>query len=142
MLRLNLLHWYSSNQISLNTYTSYKLTQKMEVLEMVEFETLKTNEIKFGNNKFLEVARKIARTEEGGNEFISISKGYITPNDQKRFKNALGFPADQEILNGLIEALQGIMEGAQAETPAEETTEEPAEEEKKEEAPSEETKEE
>lgn len=114
---------------------------------MVEFETLKTNEIKFGNNKFLEVARKIARTEEGGNEFISISKGYITPNDQKRFKNALGFPADQEILNGLIEALQGIMEGAQAEAPAEttaeETTEEPAEKsEETAEAPSEETKEE
>jgi len=30
----------------------------MEVIEMVEFETKETREIKFGNNKFLEVARK------------------------------------------------------------------------------------
>ncbi|MFQ6020567.1 MAG: hypothetical protein ACE5J4_00920 [Candidatus Aenigmatarchaeota archaeon] len=77
---------------------------------MVEFETLDIKEIKFGNNKFLEVARKVAKTEQGENEFISISKGFITPNGQKRFKNALGFPADKEIMNGLIGALQGIME--------------------------------
>jgi hypothetical protein len=75
---------------------------------MVEFETIDTKEIKFGTNKFLEVARKKAKTEEGENEFISISKGFVTPTGQKRFKNALGFPAEKEILNGLIEALQGI----------------------------------
>jgi hypothetical protein len=52
---------------------------------MVEFETVDTKEIKFGNNKFLEVARKKAKTPEGENEFISISKGFITPTGQKRF---------------------------------------------------------
>jgi len=75
---------------------------------MVEFETIETKEVKFGNNKFLEVARKKAKTPEGENEFISISKGFITPTGQKRFKNALGFPAEDEIRNGLIEALQNI----------------------------------
>ena len=75
---------------------------------MVEFETIEIKEIKFGTNKFLEVARKKAKTDEGENEFISISKGFITPTDQKRFKNALGFPAEKEIINGLIEALQSL----------------------------------
>jgi hypothetical protein len=75
---------------------------------MVEFETIETKEIKFGNNKFLEVARKRAKTPEGENEFISISKGFVTPTGQKRFKNALGFPAEDEIKTGLIEALQSI----------------------------------
>lgn len=75
---------------------------------MVEFETVDTKEIKFGNNKFLEVARKRAKTPEGENEFISISKGFVTPTGQKRFKNALGFPADEEIKKNLIEALQAL----------------------------------
>jgi hypothetical protein len=75
---------------------------------MVEFETVDSKEIKFGNNKFLEVARKRAKTPEGENEFISISKGFVTPTGQKRFKNAIGFPAEEEIRSGLIEALQTI----------------------------------
>jgi len=78
------------------------------MIEMVEFETVESKEIKFGNNKFLEVARKRAKTPEGENEFISISKGFVTPTGQKRFKNALGFPAEEEIKSGLIEALQTI----------------------------------
>jgi len=75
---------------------------------MVEFETVESKEIKFGNNKFLEVARKRAKTPEGENEFISISKGFVTPTGQKRFKNSLGFPAEDDIKSGLIEALQSI----------------------------------
>ena len=46
---------------------------------MVEFETITTKEIKFGKNKFLEVARKKAKSPEGENEFISISRGFILP---------------------------------------------------------------
>jgi len=97
---------------------------------MVEFETLETKEVKFGNNKFLEVARKIAKTPEGENEFISISKGFITPTGQKRFKNALGFPAEKEIMDSLIGALQSIkMEEARREEVTEQETEEESEEE-------------
>lgn len=75
---------------------------------MVEFETVDAKEIKFGNNKFLEVARKKAKTEEGETEIISISKGFYNQANQKRFKNALGFTADKEVLDKLIEALQSI----------------------------------
>lgn len=75
---------------------------------MVEFETINAKEIKFGTNKFLEVARKRAKTPEGETEIISISKGFIAYTGQKRFKNALGFPAEKEILDKLIEALQSI----------------------------------
>lgn len=75
---------------------------------MVEFETIQTKEVKFGNNKFLEVARKVAKTPEGQNEFISISKGFVAPTGQKRFKNALGFPAQKEIIDALVDALSSI----------------------------------
>ena len=76
---------------------------------MVEFETKNVKEIKFGNNKFLEVALKIAKSENGESEFVSISKGFITNEGQKRFKNALGFPAEKEIRDSLVAALQEIM---------------------------------
>ncbi len=80
----------------------------MEGIYTVEFETIQTKEVKFGNNKFLEVARKVAKTPEGQNEFISISKGFIAPTGQKRFKNALGFPAQKEIIDALVDALSSI----------------------------------
>ena len=75
---------------------------------MVEFETIEVKEVKFGNNKFLEVARKRAKTEEGENEIISVQKGFIDAQGQKRFSKGLGFPAQKEIVDGLIEALQNI----------------------------------
>ena len=75
---------------------------------MVEFETIKAKEIKFGTNKFLEVARKCAKTPEGETEIISVSKGFVSYNGQKRFKNALGFPAQQEIVDNLIDALKSV----------------------------------
>ena len=104
---------------------------------MVEFETKETKEIQFGNNKFLEVARKVAKTPEGDNEFISISKGFIAPTGQKRFKNALGFPADKNIVDGLVEALNSLDVSPAAEEPMQEE-EAPAEEEPAEEEPAEE----
>ena len=75
---------------------------------MVEFETVEAKEVKFGTNKFLEIARKKAKTEEGETEIISISKGFVTQDGKKRFKNALGFPADKDILDQLVEALGSI----------------------------------
>jgi hypothetical protein len=104
---------------------------------MVEFETKETKDVKFGNNKFLEVARKIAKTPEGENEFISISKGFIAPTGQKRFKNALGFPAEASIVKGLVSALESLRLG---EEPDEEEEEEESEEEEEIEADEEEEK--
>jgi len=75
---------------------------------MVEFETIENIEIKFGTNKFLEVALKKAKTPEGENEFVSISKGFITPAGMKRFKNALGVERNKETITKLIDALEKI----------------------------------
>ncbi len=89
---------------------------------MVEFETLETKDVTFGNNKFLEVARKKAKTPEGESEIISISKGFVLPTGAKRFKNALGFEANKKIINGLIEALQKIGENVKDNPDAKEET--------------------
>ena len=64
---------------------------------MVEFQTLKAEEIKFGKNNFLEIARKKAVAEGGDNEFISISRGFFLPDGTKRFKKSLAIPDDPEI---------------------------------------------
>ena len=64
---------------------------------MVEFQTVKADEIKFGKNNFLEVARKKAIAEEGENEFIAISRGFFLPDGTKRFKKSLAIPDQQEI---------------------------------------------
>ncbi len=75
---------------------------------MAEFETIEAREVKFGNNKFLEVARKKVKTPEGESEIISLSKGFFAQTGQKRFKSSFGFPADKDTVDGLIEALQSI----------------------------------
>jgi len=63
----------------------------------VEFETLASKKKEFGRNNFLEVARKKAKTEDGENEFISISRGYFLPDGSERFKKSLTVPDDPEI---------------------------------------------
>jgi len=64
---------------------------------MVEFKTLKSEEIKFGNNNFIEVARKKAITNEGENEFISISRGFITQNGDRRYRKSFAVPLDESV---------------------------------------------
>ena len=76
--------------------------------ENVQFEALKTEEIKFGRNNFLEIAKKKAVTEEGENEFVSISRGFYTPDNQKRFRNSIAFPPDQ--LEAVLNALKSVTE--------------------------------
>lgn len=72
---------------------------------MVEFVVKNSKIVNFGDNKFIEVARKIAKSETGENEFISISKGNMM-NDIKRYRKGLGFTT--EILNEVVEALKTI----------------------------------
>jgi len=63
----------------------------------VQFETIKAEKVNFGRNNFLEVARKRARTTDGTNEFISVSRGYYLPDRSERFKRSLTIPDDPEI---------------------------------------------
>ena len=69
----------------------------MEVITMVEFQTVKAEEVKFGKNNFLEIARKKAVTDEGDNEFISLSRGFYLPDGSKRFKRNIAIPDDPQI---------------------------------------------
>lgn len=76
---------------------------------MVTFETIKSEEIKFGTSNFLEIARKKAVTEEGQeNEFISISRGYVAKDGQKRYKKSIAIPVNQEVIDTLAEALKRV----------------------------------
>lgn len=75
---------------------------------MVEFKTIKSEEIRYGKNNFLEIARKTTKTEEGETEIISIGKGFFNQEDQKRFKNALGFAFNVETIDKIIKALENM----------------------------------
>lgn len=70
---------------------------------MPEYQTIKAEEYKYGNN-FIEIARK--KVEEA--EFISLSKGFYNQAGEKRYKAGIGFPDEQEIKDFLIKNLQAI----------------------------------
>jgi hypothetical protein len=63
---------------------------------MVDYETIKSEEIAFGRNNFIEVAKKKAISEEGENEFISISRGYYLDDGSKKWKASIALPKEQE----------------------------------------------
>jgi len=76
----------------------------------VEFETIKAEEVKFGRNSFIEVARKVAKSDDGTtNEFISISKGFYMPDGNgKRFRKSISLPNDPEVLVEIAKLLKTI----------------------------------
>ena len=75
---------------------------------MVEFQTVKAEEVKFGKNNFLEIARKKAVTEEGDNEFISLSRGFYLPDGSKRFKRNIAIPDDPQIREFVAKQIKGL----------------------------------
>lgn len=76
---------------------------------MVDFEVIKAEEIKFGNNNFIEVARKKAITPENENEFISVSKGFFLPDGQKRFRRSIALPINSEVVNFVSEKIKEML---------------------------------
>jgi hypothetical protein len=78
--------------------------------QRVEFETIKAEEIKFGRNSFVEIARKKAKTDEGENEFISISKGFFLPDGTKRFSRGknVSLPVEDDVALELAKILKSI----------------------------------
>ena len=73
---------------------------------MVEFETIKSEEIKFGNNNFMEVARKKTVTEDGENEFICVARGFFMQNGDKRYKKSFTIPLENDIINFISEKIK------------------------------------
>jgi len=77
---------------------------------MVEFETVKANEKKFGTNNFIEIARKKAKTDDGENEFISISRGFFAKDESKRYTKSIALPVDQEMADFIKSSMEDIMQ--------------------------------
>ncbi len=75
---------------------------------MVEFETISAEKKNFGRNNFIEVARKKAKTEEGVNEFISVSRGYYLPDGTERFKRSITIPDDEDMKNFVAEKIKTL----------------------------------
>jgi hypothetical protein len=75
---------------------------------MVEFQTIKAEEIKFGKNNFLEIARKKAVVEEGENEFIAISRGFFLPDGTKRFKKSIALPDDAAVRDFIASKIKEV----------------------------------
>ena len=73
---------------------------------MVEFETIKAEEIKFGTNNFLEIARKKAISEDGENIFISISRGFFTPEGEKRYRKSFTVPMDDAVKDFIAQKIK------------------------------------
>ena len=73
---------------------------------MVEFQTIKAEEVKFGNNNFIEVARKKAISDNGENTFISISRGFVTPEGEKRYRKSLTVPLDKAVVDFVSEKVK------------------------------------
>jgi hypothetical protein len=74
----------------------------------VQFETIKAEKVNFGRNNFLEVARKRAKTTDGTNEFISVSRGYYLPDRSERFKRSLTIPDDPDIRAFVAEKIKTL----------------------------------
>ncbi len=75
---------------------------------MVNFETIKSEEIKFGNNNFLEIAKKKAISEEGENTFLSLSRGFVTPSGEKRYRKSFTVPLDDNVIDFVAKKLKEV----------------------------------
>ncbi len=72
----------------------------------MEYETITTEYLDYGRNKFLELSKK--KPLPDGNIFLNLSKGYYTPNGERRYQKGIGFPNDTEFVNQLIDKLNRI----------------------------------
>lgn len=74
----------------------------------VKFETVSAEKVDFGRNNFLEVARKRAITDDGENEFISVSRGYYRSDGSERFKRSLTIPDEKEVREFVADKIKTI----------------------------------
>ncbi len=104
------------HKANLYNFTERCIATEMEATAMdddapgknVDFVTLSAEKIPFGRNNFIEVARKKAITQEGENEFISLSRGYYLPDGTERFKKSVTIPDDPKIKDFVIEKIRTL----------------------------------
>jgi len=75
---------------------------------MVEFETIKAEEVKFGRNNFIEISRKKAIAERGETEFISIARGFYLEDGEKGWKSSITIPSEPEKRDKIAELIKTI----------------------------------
>ena len=75
---------------------------------MVEFETLKSKEVKFGKNSFIEISRRKVKTPIGENEFIAISRGYYLPDNTKRWRASIALPNEKDKREKIADILKSF----------------------------------
>jgi acetone carboxylase gamma subunit len=75
---------------------------------MVEFETITAEEVEFGRNNFIEVARKKAIGDDGEREFISLSRGYHLPDGTKKWKASITLPDEEEKREKIAELIKKL----------------------------------
>lgn len=76
---------------------------------MTTFETIEKHETEFGNNNFVQVARKIAKgDDDSSTEFISLTRGYLDAQGSRRYKTNLSLPPEPELVSFVQDALEDI----------------------------------
>lgn len=75
---------------------------------MVEFETIKAEEVKFGRNNFIEISRKKAITDNNENEFISIARGFYLADGEKGWKSSITLPSEDEKREKIADLIKTI----------------------------------
>ena len=75
---------------------------------MVEYETVKSKEIKFGKNSFIEISKRKVKTPIGENEFIAISRGYYLPDKSKRWRASIALPSEKDKREKIAELIKSI----------------------------------
>lgn len=75
---------------------------------MVEFKTLKSKEVKFGKNSFIEISKRRVITPVGENEFIALSRGYYLPDETKRWRASIALPNEKDKREEIAEIIKSF----------------------------------
>ena len=75
---------------------------------MVEFKTLKSKEVKFGRNSFIEISKRMVITPVGENEFLAISRGYYLPDETKRWRASIALPNEKDKREKIAELIKSF----------------------------------
>jgi hypothetical protein len=78
----------------------------------MEYETLKSKEIEFGDDEFIQLALKKAVSGEGEKEFVSISRGFVNKEGEKRFKSNFSLPSDVDVVDFVSKHLPEMMKSS------------------------------
>lgn len=75
---------------------------------MAFFEPVRETTRPFGQNGYLEVARRKLRDESGDTEFLVVTRGYFAADGSKRWTKFVTLPDDPDLRAWLAEALGSV----------------------------------